>query len=74
MKSNAKQEEVKEEGSLATVVVGEGIYRTSVASRNPPAASARKEGTLQRCVALLETQLTRAVPSGWNMVGRLFQN
>ena len=62
MKSNAKQE-VKEEGSLATVVVGD-IYRTSVASRKPPAISARKEGILQRCVALLETRLTRAVPSG----------
>ena len=28
------------QGSLATVVVKEGIYRTSVASRKPPAASA----------------------------------
>ena len=52
-------------GSLATVVVKGGIYRMSVASRKPPATSARKEDTLQRCVALLETQLTRAVPSGW---------
>ena len=56
MKSNAKQEEVKEEGSLATVVVKGGTYCTSVASRKPPAISARKEGTLQRCVTLLETQ------------------
>ena len=30
------------QGSLATVVVKEGIYRTSVASRKPPAASAKK--------------------------------
>ena len=34
--SNAKQE-VKEGGSLATVVVKGGIYRTSVASGKPPA-------------------------------------
>ena len=64
MTSNAKQE-VKEGGSLATVVVKGGIFRTSVASGKPPAISARKRGTLQGCVALLETQLSRAVPSGW---------
>ena len=42
-----------------------GIYRTSVASMKPPAVNTRKEGTLQRCAGLLETQLTRAVPNGW---------
>ena len=53
MTSNAKQE-VKEGGSLATVEVKGGIFRTSVASGKPPAISARKRGTLQGCVALLE--------------------
>ena len=62
--SNTKQE-VKEGGSLATVAVKGDVYRTSVAPGKPPAISARKGGTLQRCVALLETQLSRALPSGW---------
>ena len=38
-----RKAEVKEEGSLDTIVVKGGIYRMSVASRKPPA---RKEGTL----------------------------
>ena len=49
-------------GSLATIVAKGGINHTSVASRKPPAVSARKEGTLQRCVALLETPSETQAP------------